>query len=82
MMPLNKFTILNCTIRFNIDGAYKQVDLGMTPATLSLERYESVDYTAFVSGDGYSILIKYPTPILSPSATFDVFSHTVSLYIR
>ena len=49
----------------------------MTPASLSQERYEAVDYTALVSGDGYSILIKYPTSTLSPSATFDVFSNAV-----
>lgn len=56
----------------------QQADLGMSPVSLSYDRYEAIEYSGLNGGDGYSILVRYPTPTLSSSSSIDVFSIPVS----
>ena len=44
------------------------------PVTVSLERYEAIEFCGFVRGDNTGILVKYPAASISFTSAFDVFS--------
>lgn len=50
----------------------------MSGVTLSYDRYEAIEYSGVNAGDGYSMLVRYPTARLSSSSSIDVFSNVVS----
>ncbi|EFX79396.1 hypothetical protein DAPPUDRAFT_319673 [Daphnia pulex] len=51
-----------------------EADLGLVPVTVSLERYEAIEFSGFVRGDNTGILVKYPAANISFTSAFDVFS--------
>lgn len=52
----------------------QEADIGLVPATVSLERYESIEFCGFLGGDNTGILVKYPAANISFTSAFDVFS--------
>ncbi|XP_046458984.1 glutamate receptor ionotropic, delta-2-like [Daphnia pulex] len=51
-----------------------EADIGLLPLTVSLERYEAIEFCGFVRGDNTGILVKYPDANISFTSAFDVFS--------
>ena len=45
--------------------------------TVSLERYEGVQFSGFVGGDSTGILVKYPDTKISFTSALDMFSAAV-----
>jgi hypothetical protein len=52
--------------------------LGLVPFAITLERYEAIEFSGRIGGDGSGILVKYPDPSVSFTGAFDVFSIGVS----
>ncbi|EFX79391.1 hypothetical protein DAPPUDRAFT_319679 [Daphnia pulex] len=75
----NTFGVKNIGIWNGVIGAVAnfEADIGLVPATVSLERYEAIEFSEFVGGDNTGILIKYPAANISFTSAFDVFSLTV-----
>ncbi|XP_046461551.1 uncharacterized protein LOC124207942 [Daphnia pulex] len=57
-----------------------EADIGLVPATVSLERYESIEFCGFLGGDNTGILVKYPAANISFTSAFDVFSIEVWMW--
>ncbi|XP_046461477.1 glutamate receptor ionotropic, delta-2-like [Daphnia pulex] len=51
-----------------------EADLGLVPFAITLERYEAIEFSGRIGGDGSGILVKYPDPSVSFTGAFDVFS--------
>ena len=58
---------------------FQEADLAISPFAPSLERYEAIEFSGIVGGDGSGILVKYPEPSVSFTGAFDVFSIEVNL---
>ena len=53
----------------------------MSAVTLAYDRYEAIEFSGLNNGDGYRMLVRYPSPMLSSTSSIDVFSSAVSCII-
>ena len=61
---------------------HKAADVGLYTFSISLFRYEAIDFAGFLSGEVASLLVKYPTATVSAWAVFQPFTVQVNLNLN